>query len=195
MVAWLLGLAVRREAARSQTSSYAKPTSDQSLSPQSKAHQRVLLRMHHFIHVFHTEILSQTQVVPRIKTFIEPWWVLWIHQQRKGKRRFSGIDSWFIRRSNPSVAISRSWRFYLPSWVLKTWRRQFWCMHENQMWIVEHLCAAFVLSILLGGNVHAASLPIHRLRVTPCDRAWSGPPRKDCMEKTWTWVDNFHAAI
>ena len=88
------------------------------------------------------------------------------------------IDSWFIRRSNPNVAISRSWRFYLPLWVLKTWRRQFWCMHENQMWIVEHLCAAFVLSILLGGNVHAASLPIHRLRVTPCDRAWSAPPRK-----------------
>ena len=111
---------------------------------------------------------------------------------RENKMR---IDSWFIRRSNPNVAISRSWRFYLPLWVLKTWRRQFWCMHENQMWIIEHLCAAFVLSILLGGNVHAASLPIHRLRVTPCDRAWSGPPRKDCMEKTWTWVDNFHTAI
>ena len=69
------------------TNRYKKATTDQSLSPQSKAHQRVWLRMHHFIHVFHTEILSQTQVVPRIKTFIEPWWVLWIHQQQRRAQR------------------------------------------------------------------------------------------------------------
>ena len=108
MLAWLLGLAVRHQAARSQTSSYAKPTSDQSLSPQSKAHQRVLLRMHHFIHVFHTEILGQTQVVPMIKTFIEPWWVLWIHQQRQRVQREMCLHSPALTHDSYVAAIQVS---------------------------------------------------------------------------------------